>query len=140
VKSATKKEGAPSPLNQIKFSVIYTALYHCGNRVERNVDVGSDIEDPSHAAAPSAAPVGAVGAQCASRGGPDLGDQTDKVIGNAQYDSRKSEARLAAAFSVDRHGLADMVAETVIEIVVHRLAETPFQKVVFKPANCSIAI
>jgi len=139
--SISNKKGGRTLLKHVYFScLLYGVVHYRDNRVKRNIDIGSHIEDPASAAAPSAASVGAIGAQCASRGGPDLGDQTDKVIGYSQYYAGKSEARLAAAFCIDRYGLANVIAKAVIEVVIHRFAETPFQKVVFKPAICSIAI
>lgn len=100
---------------------LYGVVDDRGDCIEWYIDVwpyGADIEPP--AAPPATAPVGAVGTQCAARSGPDVSDQADKIMCNSQYDAGKSKAGLAAAFRIDRHGLADMVAEVIEEAFVHK--------------------
>lgn len=113
-------------------------VYNSCNGIKRNVDIGSDIEDP--AAEPSSTTVTcAVGSKCASRGGADLCDQAHKVIGDTKDDTGKSKTGLSAALCIDSHSLADMTTEVGIEAVIHRYAETPFMKVGYI-CICSIAI
>ncbi len=82
------------------------------------------------ATGPSAAvEAGAIGSECASRCGTDVRDQTDKVMGYSENDTGEAKTGLSSALCINSHGLADMTTKVVIEVFIHRPAETPFMKV-----------
>jgi hypothetical protein len=91
------------------------------NAVKRDINIGSHSEDfPAAAESPVIKVAVAIGTKRAFRSGADPGNKSYKIIGHAQNNTGKADSGLPAAFCVDRHGLADMVAEVIVEIIIHR--------------------